>query len=116
MPAMSIMLWLIHLILHINISVAHSDVFGYGFRTYEYLPPPSHDFVNSSIISDAHAHAIKHGMFSLRSFLLPKVLALVLTISDMCGSNTSPYLVSIVFLLIFRHFSYHFTKTDKYVY
>ncbi|XP_045172683.2 uncharacterized protein LOC123534472 isoform X2 [Mercenaria mercenaria] len=80
-----------------TIEVAHSDVFGYGFRPYEYLPPPSPDVINSTTLSSAHVQEIQLGMFSLRSYILPKLISGVLILADMSGINASPYLVMKIF-------------------
>ncbi|XP_045173692.2 uncharacterized protein LOC123535194 [Mercenaria mercenaria] len=80
-----------------TIEVAHSDVFGYGFRPYEYLPPPSDDALNSTAMSAAHAQEIHFGMYSLRSFILPKFVSVVMISANMCGINTSPYLIVKIF-------------------
>ena len=64
--------------------VAHSEVHGYGFRAYEYLPEPS----ASQVAGRQHA---AHGMYSLRSMVLPRVYAgvifLVQTILDSAASS-----------------------------
>ena len=70
-------------------SVAHSEVYGYGFRTYEYLPaehPKYH-------MTTARAQELALGMYSLRSFMLPHVIALFMLIVDIAGIAVSPFLV-----------------------
>ena len=63
-----------------HISVAHSELYGYGFRPYEYLPPPGSDNYTTA---QTQEHAL--GMYSLRSCLLPKLFILVAYITDSVG-------------------------------
>ena len=74
------------------ISVGHVEAFKFGFLPYEFLPPPDNDIVNGTI-SEARAHEIRLGMYSLRSILLPKLLSFVLLVSKMADITASPYLV-----------------------
>ena len=83
-------------------SVAHSEVYGYGFRPYEYLPPPGSATIN--VTSELRAEEVKRGMYSLRSFLLPKLLAAVLYTATYFIPNVSPYLVSITSQLFYCEF------------
>ena len=72
------------------ISVAHSEVYGYGFRTYEYLPaehPRYH-------MTTARAQEVALGMYSLRSFMLPHLIALFMIVVDKAGIAVPPFLVS----------------------
>lgn len=55
-----------------TLEVANSEIYGYGFRPYEYLPPPD---INNSNVTVARKHEWQLGMYSLRSFLLPRIFA-----------------------------------------
>ena len=72
------------------LSVAHSEAYGYGFRTYEYLPeklPGYH-------VSAARAQEVELGMYSLRSFMLPHLISVSMVLADSVGLLFTPYLVS----------------------
>lgn len=77
------------------LSVAHIETYGFGFMPYEFLPPPGDDLVNGTI-SEARAHELRLGMFSLRSYILPKLLSVILQISEWTGITASPFLVRIL--------------------
>ena len=70
--------------------VAHSEVYGYGFRTYEYLP----EKISGYHVSAARAQEIELGMFSLRSFMLPHLISVFMFLVDKIGPSAAPYLVS----------------------
>ena len=72
------------------LSVAHSEVYGYGFRTYEYLPAqlPGHH------VTASRAKELGLGMYSLRSFMLPHLIAFFMFIVERLGIPASPFLVS----------------------
>ncbi|XP_064613136.1 uncharacterized protein LOC135476921 [Liolophura sinensis] len=72
--------------------VAHSEVYGYGFRAYEYQPPPPGHFSSQSAKDMASL-----GMYALRSFILPKIFMFVFTLAEMAGIKDQPFLVSKLF-------------------
>jgi len=72
-------------------TVAHSEIYRYGFRPYEYLPPPD---MNSINITVARQHEYQLGMYSLRSFLLPRIFAYVGYMFIYFGYSGSLFLVS----------------------
>ena len=81
--------------------VAHSEVYGYGFRPYEYLPPPNISGPDAGVASPGAARpsAVERqeaalGMYSLRTFLHPKLYMLVLGGKELLGIHASPFLVS----------------------
>ena len=71
------------------ISVAHSEVYGYGFRTYEYLPAEHPKYHMTTV----RAQEVALGMYSLRSFMLPHLIALFMIVVDRAGIAVSPFLV-----------------------
>ncbi|XP_069134914.1 uncharacterized protein [Argopecten irradians] len=71
-----------------SVEVAHSEFYGYGFRPYEYMPPL--DGANTTSVGRSQENVL--GMFSLRSFLYPKVLVLALYAASFCGYTGSPML------------------------
>ena len=72
------------------IPVAHSEVYGYGFRTYEYLP----ENITGYHVSAARAQQMERGMFSLRSFMLPHLISIIMYLVEKIGLPAYPYLVS----------------------
>ena len=70
--------------------VAHSEVYGFGFRTYEYLP----EKIPGYHVSAARAQEVTLGMFSLRSFMLPHLIAVIMFLVDKLGLPGSLFLVS----------------------
>ena len=68
--------------------VAHSEVFGYGFRAYEYLPGTLGPRDSSVRESEIHL-----GMSSMRSFIYPRFYILVSWLADICNIRLSPFLV-----------------------
>ncbi|XP_064612612.1 uncharacterized protein LOC135476506 [Liolophura sinensis] len=73
-----------------SVEVAFSELHGYGFRAYEFLPPPE-----SPLSSSARQQEANLGMHSLRSFLYPRVFVLVMLVGDWLGMK--PFLVAKVF-------------------
>ncbi|CAG2212773.1 unnamed protein product [Mytilus edulis] len=57
-----------------TLEVAHSELYGFGFRPYEYLPPPD---LNDPNITIARKHEYHLGMYSLRSFIIPEIYSYV---------------------------------------
>ncbi|XP_063397161.1 uncharacterized protein LOC134681454 [Mytilus trossulus] len=57
-----------------TLEVAHSELYGFGFRPYEYLQPPD---LNDPNITIARKHEYHLGMYSLRSFIIPKIYTYV---------------------------------------
>ena len=70
--------------------VAHSEAYGFGFRTYEYLP----EKIPGYHVSAARAQEVTLGMFSLRSFMLPHLISVIMLLVDNIGLSASPFLVS----------------------
>ncbi|WAR03213.1 hypothetical protein MAR_009771 [Mya arenaria] len=75
-----------------TVEVAHTEAFQFGFRSYEYLPPPPDSMVNVSI-SQARAREVATGMYSLRSFILPKLLSAAILMARMAGISYTPFMV-----------------------
>ncbi|XP_074641080.1 uncharacterized protein LOC141898848 [Tubulanus polymorphus] len=73
-----------------SVEIAHSEVYGYGFRAYEYLPPPG----NSSIVESQEA---SYGMYSMRSFLLPRIYMILFHLKDFLHSQMKPFMFAKVF-------------------
>ncbi|KAH3891311.1 uncharacterized protein LOC127854467 [Dreissena polymorpha] len=71
--------------------VAFSEVYGYGFRPYEYLPKPTH------VVTSAENHTFRTGMFGLRSFLIPDMFAGVLLLESLVGGGSSPLVICKIF-------------------
>ena len=73
--------------LSVVVSVAFSQVYGHGFRPYEYLPQPLHP------TSSAANQTLTSGMYGLRTFLYPDIFAVVLYLAKMVGLDWNPYMV-----------------------
>ncbi|XP_041347448.1 uncharacterized protein LOC121367376 isoform X2 [Gigantopelta aegis] len=71
-----------------SLEVAHSEVFGYGFRAYEYLPGTL-DARDSGV----REGELNLGMSSMRSFLYPRFYILVSWLADVCRLQVSPFLL-----------------------
>ncbi|XP_076473020.1 uncharacterized protein LOC143302299 isoform X2 [Babylonia areolata] len=72
-----------------SLEVAYSEIYGYGFRPYEFLPPARGD--NLSQYQQVHQ---EHGMYALRSPLLPWFYVVVSWGVAMLGvTSPSPYLI-----------------------
>ncbi|XP_060561315.1 uncharacterized protein LOC132721080 [Ruditapes philippinarum] len=74
-----------------SIEVAFSEVYGYGFRPYEYLRAPE----NISIPGEAQMLA--SGMYGLRSPIYPRMFMLSLRLAKMLGLDQSPFVVCRIF-------------------
>ncbi|OWF40950.1 uncharacterized protein LOC110463146 [Mizuhopecten yessoensis] len=72
-----------------SVEVAHSELYGYGFRPYEYMPPLDGANTTTSV---GRLQENMLGMYSLRSFLYPKLLAAALYVATLCGYTGSPML------------------------
>ena len=70
--------------------VAHSEVYGFGFRTYEYLP----EKIPGYHMNAARAQGVTLGMYSLRSFMLPHLISVIMFMVDKIRLPISPFLVS----------------------
>lgn len=75
-----------HCMCHFDIIVAFSEYHGYGFRFYDYLPPPT----NATPVEEQE---LLSGMFSLRSFLLPRVYMLMFSAADFLSLQLLPLTV-----------------------
>ncbi|XP_060075872.1 uncharacterized protein LOC132555542 [Ylistrum balloti] len=71
-----------------SVEVAHSEFYGYGFRPYEYMPPL--EGANSTSVGRLQENLL--GMYSLRSFLYPKLLVIALHVATVFGYTGSPML------------------------
>ncbi len=74
------------------ISVAHSEVYGYGFRPYEFLSPCQ----AGTVLSTAQTQEAALGMYSLRSFLYPRIYVALFEIKELLGLKCTPFLVSVL--------------------
>ncbi|KAL3857570.1 hypothetical protein ACJMK2_012221 [Sinanodonta woodiana] len=81
-----------------TIEVAFSEVYSYGFRTYEYLPPPH------NVTSGVEQMESDMGMYSLRSFLLPDTLMLVFHLARFIGLGKNAFLVGKMFHAVISSF------------
>ncbi|XP_062566327.1 uncharacterized protein LOC134228664 isoform X1 [Saccostrea cucullata] len=70
-----------------TVEVAFSEYHGYGFRFYDYLPPPT----NATSVEEQE---LLSGMFSLRSFLLPRIYMLMFAIADFLGVQLQPLMIA----------------------
>lgn len=86
-------------ILLIFISVAFSEVYGYGFRPYEYLPAPNHTDIY------AEAKLLQSGMYGLRSPIYPKMFMVALRFAKIAGLDQSPFMVRAQYLRQNLYFS-----------
>lgn len=66
--------------------MAFSEHHGYGFRFYDYLPPPT----NATPVEEQE---LLSGMFSLRSFLLPGIYRLMFITADVLSLQILPLTV-----------------------
>lgn len=70
-----------------TVEVAFSEYHGYGFRFYDYLPPPT----NATPVEEQE---LLSGMFSLRSFLLPRVYMLMFSAADFLSLQLLPLTIA----------------------
>ncbi|XP_062582598.1 uncharacterized protein LOC134244339 [Saccostrea cucullata] len=75
-----------------SMEVAFSEVHGYGFRPYEFLPPATGPNVTS-----ARSQERMLGMYALRSFIYPRILAGVGSIVRVLGYHGSLYVIWKIF-------------------
>ncbi|KAK3589791.1 hypothetical protein CHS0354_015795 [Potamilus streckersoni] len=78
-----------------TLEVAHSEAFGYGFRAYEYMPPPVSENKSTASTALRQEHAL--GMYSLRPFILTHLLANVMIVANKLWPNISPFMVGRIF-------------------
>ena len=78
------------------VSVAHSEVYGYGFRPYEYLTPPA----NPETMTIPEQQEAELGMYSMRSFLFPRIYSLFLFTKELLQIPGNPYLVRFISFVI----------------
>ncbi|KAJ8312303.1 hypothetical protein KUTeg_009676 [Tegillarca granosa] len=84
------------IVLATRAEVAHSEVYGYGFRPYEYMPPPD-GTDNGTSGSVSKAQEYKLGMYSLRSFMFPTIFTIVGKVAVFLGWQKSPYVIWKIF-------------------
>lgn len=72
------------------VAVAYSELQGYGFRPYEFLPPASGPNVTSARMQESML-----GMYAMRSFIYPRILTGVGYIALLLGYNSSLFVVRI---------------------
>lgn len=68
--------------------VAYSELQGYGFRPYEFLPPASGPNVTSARMQESML-----GMYAMRSFIYPRILTGVGYIALLLGYNSSLFVL-----------------------
>lgn len=68
--------------------VAYSELQGYGFRPYEFLPPASGPNVTSARMQESML-----GMYAMRSFIYPRILTVVGYIALLLGYNSSLFVL-----------------------
>ena len=72
----------------LSIAVAFSELHGFGFRPYEFLPSAF-----GSNVTAAREQESMLGMFALRSFIYPRIYTVVGYIALLFGYNGSFYMV-----------------------
>uniref|UniRef100_K1PAF7 Mannosyltransferase n=1 Tax=Magallana gigas TaxID=29159 RepID=K1PAF7_MAGGI len=72
--------------------VAYSELQGYGFRPYEFLPPASGPNVTSARMQERML-----GMYAMRSFIYPRILTGVGYIALLLGYNSSLFVLWRIF-------------------
>ncbi|CAH1263822.1 Hypp2774 [Branchiostoma lanceolatum] len=71
-----------------SIEVAFSEVYGYGFRSYEFGPVPRvNDTTSAGFAVEAERSA---GMYAMRSFMYPRFLAMIMMVADQGGLQIGP--------------------------
>ncbi|XP_078593639.1 uncharacterized protein LOC144871719 [Branchiostoma floridae x Branchiostoma japonicum] len=73
-----------------SIEVAYSEVYGYGFRSYEFGPVPR---VNESAGFGVEAERAA-GMYAMRSFMYPRFLATMMMMVEGAGLRVGPFLAA----------------------
>ncbi|CAG2230812.1 unnamed protein product [Mytilus edulis] len=70
-----------------SVEVAFSEVYGNGFRTYEYSPS------TINVTTPVEEQEMNQGMYSLRSFLYPQFFAVIFAVCKFVGIRLNCYLV-----------------------
>ncbi|VDI40033.1 Hypothetical predicted protein [Mytilus galloprovincialis] len=70
-----------------SVEVAFSEVYGNGFRTYEYSPS------TTNVTTPVEEQEMNQGMYSLRSFLYPQFFAVIFAVCKFVGIRLNCYLV-----------------------
>lgn len=83
-----------HLITWSLRSVAHSEQYGYGFRPFEFMAPE--DGANATLARQVELH---HGLYALRSFLVPQAYVTVTWFLHVLGFNFPPFVVRQLYYL-----------------
>ncbi|XP_052797569.1 uncharacterized protein LOC128229786 isoform X2 [Mya arenaria] len=84
--------WLLHPDeVYQSMEVAFSEVNGYGFRPYEYLPAPI------NVTTSVENRTLTSGMYGLRSFMFPYVFAALLYATKLIGIGSSPFMICRLF-------------------
>ena len=89
--SLSLSLGLIYrpMVYNVCLPVAHSEVYGYGFRAYEFNPPPE----VTSNTPQVRKEEQRHGLSAMRSYLLPHVYVTVTWLLQRLGLHFPPFLV-----------------------
>ena len=77
------------MVYNVCLPVAHSEVYGYGFRAYEFNPPPE----VTSNTPQVRREEQRHGLSAMRSYLLPHVYVTVTWLLQRLGLHFPPFLV-----------------------
>ena len=77
------------MVYNVCLPVAHSEVYGYGFRAYEFNPPPE----VTSNTPQVRKEEQRHGLSAMRSYLLPHVYVTVTWLLQRLGLHFPPFLV-----------------------
>ncbi|XP_078676319.1 uncharacterized protein LOC144913443 [Branchiostoma floridae x Branchiostoma belcheri] len=72
-----------------SIEVAYSEVYGYGFRSYEFGPVPRvNDTTGAGFAVGVERAA---GMYAMRSFMYPRFLAITMMAAEAAGLQVGPF-------------------------
>ncbi|KAI8514963.1 hypothetical protein Bbelb_075540 [Branchiostoma belcheri] len=72
-----------------SIEVAYSEVYGYGFRSYEFGPVPRvNDTTGAGFAVEVERAA---GMYAMRSFMYPRFLAITMMAAEAAGLQIGPF-------------------------
>ncbi|XP_035677919.1 uncharacterized protein LOC118416755 [Branchiostoma floridae] len=74
-----------------SVEVAYSEVYGYGFRSYEFGPVPRENDTSVGFGVEAERAA---GMYAMRSFMYPRFLATMMMMVEGAGLQVSPFLAA----------------------
>ncbi|KAK7474442.1 hypothetical protein BaRGS_00034325 [Batillaria attramentaria] len=69
-----------------SLEVAHGEMYGYGFRPYEYMPPD-----RTPDLPNIRHQELDHGMAALRSFLVPRAYVMVTWLLELLGVSFTPF-------------------------